>query len=218
MNELWIYDIIGQDFWGEGIAPTQVRDTLAGFDKSQPVLVRINSPGGSVFDAVAIMSILKEWKAGVDVQVDGIAASAASYIAMAGRTLKMADGAVLMIHEPWSGVVGNAADMRKEAELLERIGNQLATAYATRSGQPLNDVLLAMAEETWYTALEAVQAGYADEILFGTDPAAYSVPSHFGFRKQPSSKQAPDMAAQAASRRRNIAALRKVLTHRTASW
>lgn len=187
-NELWIYDVIGEDFFGEGVTPKSVRDQMKSMDKAEPLLVRINSPGGSVFDGVAIKTLIDEWQAGVQVQVDGIAASAASYIAMAGSTISMANGSMLMIHNPWSVVVGNAADMRKEAELLDKVGDQLAAAYATKSGADIDVIKAALDAETWYTADEAVAAGLADAVLLS--PAeAYTIPPTMGYRNIPKQPQ-----------------------------
>lgn len=192
MAELWIYDVIGEDFFGEGVTPKAVRDQLQKMDKTEPLLVRINSPGGSVFDGVAIKTLLDEWPAQVNVQVDGIAASAASYIAMAGDTVTMANGSMMMVHMPWSVVVGNASDMRKEAELLDKVGDQLAMAYATKSGQSMDVVKAALEAETWYTADEAVQHGLADAVL--SSPAkAFNVPQEFGY------KHAPKVVVEAAA-------------------
>jgi ATP-dependent protease ClpP protease subunit len=165
MNELWAYDVIGEDFMGEGVSAKSVKAAMEVFDKNQPILVRINSPGGNVFDAVAIKSQLDGWKAGVDVQVDGLAASAASYIAMAGRTVTMAKGSMLMVHDPWSVVVGNAAAMDAEANLLRKVAGQLAQAYAYKSGKDEEEMRAVMAAETWFTAEEAIEAGLANAMV-----------------------------------------------------
>jgi len=187
-NELWIYDVIGEDFFGEGVTPKAVRDQMKSMDRAEPLLVRINSPGGSVFDGVAIKTLLDEWQAGVQVQVDGIAASAASYIAMAGTTISMASGSMLMIHNPWSVVVGNASDMRKEADLLDKVGDQLAAAYATKSGAAMDTIKAALDAETWYTADEAVAAGLADAVLLS--PAkGFTIPATMGYRNIPKQRQ-----------------------------
>ena len=203
-NELWIYDVIGEDFFGEGVTPKSVRDQMKSMDKAEPLLVRINSPGGSVFDGVAIKTLLEEWQAGVSVQVDGIAASAASYIAMAGSTISMASGSMLMIHNPWSVVVGNASDMRKEADLLDRVGDQLAAAYATKSGASLDQIKAALEAETWYTADEAVAAGLADAVL--SSPAkAFTIPTAMGYRNAPK-------PAEGVQPRDRVAAMQRKLT------
>ena len=174
MNELYIFDVIGEDFFGDGASAKGVKATLETFDKTQPILVRLNSPGGNVFDAVAIKSMLDSWLAGVDVRVDGLAASAASYVAMAGRTVSMAKGAMMMVHDPWSIVVGNAADMEREANLLKKVAGQLAQAYAYKTGKDEEEMRAIMAAETWYTADEAIEAGLADAIV-DTEAKAYTV-------------------------------------------
>lgn len=165
MNELWAYDVIGEDFMGAGVSAKSVKSSMEGFDKNLPILVHINSPGGNVFDAVAIKSQLDGWKAGVDVQVDGLAASAASYIAMAGRTVTMARGSMMMIHDPWSVVVGNAAAMEAEANLLKKVAGQLAQAYSAKSGKDEEEMRAIMAAETWFTAEEAIEAGLANSLV-----------------------------------------------------
>lgn len=207
-NELWIYDVIGEDFFGEGVTPKAVRDQMKSMDRADSLLVRINSPGGSVFDGVAIKTLLDEWQAGVQVQVDGIAASAASYIAMAGTTISMASGSMLMIHNPWSVVVGNASDMRKEAELLDKVGDQLAAAYATKSGVSMDDIKAALDAETWYTADEAVAAGLADAVL--SSPAkAFTIPTAMGYRNAPQTDQEVVPRHRVAAMQRRLSLTRK---------
>ena len=170
MNELWIDDIIGEDFFGEGVSAKVVRNQLKGMDSNERVTVRINSPGGSVFDAVAIRSLLAEWPGGVDVRIDGLAASAASYIATIGETVTAAEGAFVMIHNPWSMVAGDAAAMRSEADLLDKVAGQLAAAYAAKTGTADAVWSKIMAEETWYDADEALEAGLVD-VIAGRAPA-----------------------------------------------
>lgn len=163
---IWIYGFIGEDVTAEPI----VRQLQAA--PHAPVTLRINSGGGSVYEANAIFSALRRHRGAVRVEVDGVAASAASYIAMAGDTVTIADNAVLMIHNPWVGTTGTAADMRKNAEALDRIANNMRDAYAAKSGMSATDVSAAMAEESWFTAKEALAAGLVDEIMPGLAVAA----------------------------------------------
>src|SRR5574338_262904 len=103
-QELWIYDVIGESFWESGVTAKGVRDELAKMKDTDPMTVRIKSPGGAVDHAVAIKTLLDQWKGLVSVQIDGLAASAASYIAMAGSHISIAEGSLFMIHNPWTMV------------------------------------------------------------------------------------------------------------------
>ena len=123
--------------------------------------LRINSPGGSVFDAVAIHNALSRHAGPVTVWIDGIAASAASYIAMAGDEIVMPANAFLMIHDPAGVVVGTAADMRDMAGTLDKIAGSMLRGYAARSGRPEDEIAGLMAAETWFGAAEALEAGLA---------------------------------------------------------
>lgn len=158
--EIAIYDEIG--FWGTTAA--EFRDELNAI-KSDRITLRLNSPGGDVFDGLAIFNILKAHPAAIDVVVDGIAASAASFIAMAGDTIKMSRHSMMMIHEAWGFAMGPAADMRKAADMLERLTGEIASIYTERSGVAKDVWLGRMSEETWFNDQEAVDAGLADEVI-----------------------------------------------------
>ena len=160
-NELLLYDVIGPSYWGyiSGIDVVNALEPL----KGQRVTVRLNSPGGSVDEGVAIYNALKRHEGGVDVIVDSLAASMASGIAMAGETVTMTKGSRMMIHSPWSIAIGNAKSLRKEAEILDTYEESLIELYgrAKVSGKKLRDML---SEETWMTAQQAVDFGFADKI------------------------------------------------------
>jgi ATP-dependent protease ClpP protease subunit len=130
--------------------------------------LHISSPGGEVFDAIAIYNALKSHRARVNVTVDGIAASSASFIAMAGDSIKMARNAQMMIHAAHAICVGNADDMVKCAALLEKCSDNIADIYAQRAGGSVKDWRNRMAAETWFSADEAVSVGLADEVLSGS--------------------------------------------------
>ncbi|MCA9233207.1 MAG: Clp protease ClpP [Planctomycetales bacterium] len=197
-KELWIYDVIGADFFGEGVTAKSVRDELRGVDPAERLLVRINSPGGLVFEAASIVTLLGEHPGGVDVQIDGVAASAASYIAMVGQKVAMSDGAMLMIHDPWSIVIGDSRDMVKEAELLDKMAVNLAGAYVAKSGKTEKEIREAMLAETWFTADEAVEFGLADSKL-ESFAKAYTIPGKFGYRNAPQpQKEIPPHAKPAS--------------------
>ena len=157
--EVFLYDEIG--LWGI-TANDFVKDlrTLRG----QPVNVYINSPGGEVFDGIAIYNALKNHGSPVTVTVDSLAASIASVIAQAGDTRKMAKVATMMVHEPYGYAVGDTDTMLKMAEELDQMGNTIAGIYADRAGGSVEEWRGVMAEETWYKAQDAVDAGLADEI------------------------------------------------------
>jgi enoyl-CoA hydratase/carnithine racemase len=127
--------------------------------------LRINSPGGSVFDAVAIYNAIKRHSGTVTVWIDGIAASAASYIAMAGDEVVMPENAFLMIHDPAGMVMGSATDMRAMAEALDKIKGSLLQGYAAKSGRLSEEIAPLMAAETWLDAKDAVDLGFADRIV-----------------------------------------------------
>jgi ATP-dependent protease ClpP protease subunit len=159
--DLYLYDAIGGFF---GLSAAQVVAELRELEAAR-LRVHINSPGGDVFDGLAIFNSLTQWPGEVETVVEGLAGSIAGIIALAGRTVSMAPASFLMIHEPHGVAVGNAARMRHLGALLDKASGVLADVYAAKSGAPLADVRSWMAAETWYTAPEAVAAGLADAIL-----------------------------------------------------
>lgn len=167
--ELRLYDAIGADFFGSGITDEDVAQALEGAKGAHQLLVYVNSPGGDVFQAVAIHTLLSRFAAPKHVVVDGLAASAASFIAMVGDTITMAPSAMMMIHNPWGQVVGDAADMRAAADLLDKVGGTLVAGYTARTGLKAERVQKLMAAETWMTAEEAIGLGFADKVGTGAD-------------------------------------------------
>lgn len=165
--EIFIYDaIVGSDIeaeWWGGVSANAFVKALRGITAST-IHLRINSPGGDVFGARAIETALREHKAHVVVHIDGLAASAATFIAMAGDEIVIADGAMFMIHKAWTYAYGNADDLTKTAELLDKIDATLVDTYAKRTGQGDSRIAEWMAAETWFTADEAVQHGFADRV------------------------------------------------------
>jgi ATP-dependent protease ClpP protease subunit len=158
--DVYVYDVIG-GWWGM-TADDFVRD-VASLDVDQIVL-HLNSPGGDASEGVAIANVLRAHRARVVVRVDGWAASAGSVIAMAGDEIVMGIGSQMMIHDAWGFSQGNAAEMRKAAEMLDSTSNALASTYAARTGGSTTEWRAVMEEEAWYTAEEAVAAGLADRI------------------------------------------------------
>jgi ATP-dependent protease ClpP protease subunit len=164
--ELYIYDEIG--FFG--LTASALVDQLRDLDTGQLTL-RLNSPGGEIFDGIAIYQALKSHRAKVTVQVDSIAASIASVIAMAGDEVVMGPFAQMMIHDGLGMVVGNAADMRDMADLLDRQSDNIAAIYQARAGGQARSWRNRMRAETWYSAQEAVDAGLADKVAKPSKPS-----------------------------------------------
>lgn len=165
--EIFLYEPIVDDeleaeWWG-GVAPESFVKALRQIDAST-IHLRINSPGGSVPAARAIEQALREHKARVVVHIDGLAASAATFVAMAGDEIVMAKGALFMIHKAWTIAWGNADDLMQTAALLEKIDGTLVETYAERTEQPPQTIADWMAAETWFTAQEALDAGFVDRI------------------------------------------------------
>lgn len=184
---LQLYDPI--DSWGGdwGVSAKEFAAALDALPESTSrIWLHINSPGGEVFEAVTILNLLRRHPAGVTAVVDGLAASAASFIAAGADEVVMARNAQFMIHDAWGVCIGNAADMRGLADLLDKLSNNIASIYADRAGGTLDGWRAAMLAESWYTADEAVAAGLADRVeqQQSTDPSARAAfdLSSFGFR------------------------------------
>lgn len=169
-NTLWLYDAIASDddeaMWFGGISPKQFIAALS--QTTGPVLMRINSPGGSVFGAQAMVAAMRAHSAPITAQIDSLAASAASVIAAECAECVMAPGAMLMIHKAWGMTIGNSDDHTQVAGLLDKIDGQIAATYARRAGDDDKEKYMAMmAAETWFDAEEAVAAGFADRLVEG---------------------------------------------------
>ncbi|MBO6775863.1 MAG: Clp protease ClpP [Marinibacterium sp.] len=158
--EVMIYDEIG----AYGVSAKGFLAELGALPDGVPIDLRLNSPGGSVFDAVAIFNALQRHEGTITVWIDGIAASAASYIAMAGDEIVMPENAFLMIHDPSGLVMGTAADMREMAETMDKIAGSMIRGYAGRSGRSEDEIAALMTAETWFDAQDALAAGFATRI------------------------------------------------------
>ena len=159
-TEVVIYDEIG----AYGVTAKGFLAELGALPDDAAIDLRLNSPGGSVFDAVAIYNALKRHAGDITVWIDGIAASAASYIAMAGDTIVMPENAFLMIHDPSGLVMGTAEDMRSTAEALDKVKGSLIQGYAAKSGKADDEIAALMAAETWLDAKDALDLGFIDRI------------------------------------------------------
>jgi ATP-dependent protease ClpP protease subunit len=166
-----LYDEIGA--FGAGS-----KEFLADLGKlsGQHIHLRINSPGGSVVEGTAIYNALRRHEGGLTVHIDAMAASMASVIAMAGSPVYMADNALLMIHNPWTVSMGESKDLRKEADLLDKLKVNLRNAYVRKTGINAEEIGAMMDAETWLDAVEAVALGFADAIEEGVAAAATATP------------------------------------------
>lgn len=163
--EVYIYDVIG-DFWGMGVPASEfVREVRA--IKAANILLRINSPGGIVDDAIAMRNAFNAHPANKVTRIEGIGASAASWIGLGAERVEMAPQSRLMIHDPSSGVWGTAEELRKEADVLDMYTADIAEMYREKAGRSAADWRALMHEETWYTAQGAVDAGLADALTDG---------------------------------------------------
>jgi len=208
--EILMYDAIVDsaleaEYWG-GVAPepfvAQLREITAG-----TIHLRINSPGGSVFGARAIETALREHKARVVVHIDGLAASAATFIAMAGDEVVMSKGSMFMIHNAWTFAYGNAAELKNTAALLDKIDGTLVATYADRTGQKPEQVANWMAAETWFTADEAVKYGFADKLAeaetkTGAKASAWSLKAYLNAPAPPAPEPEPALPAAATEEHR----------------
>jgi len=172
-----IYGDIGEGWDGETVPARQFVAALQDVD-AQYLDVRINSYGGSVTDGLAIYNALKRHPAAVTISIDGVAASIASLIAMAGDTVTMADNALMMLHAPWGGVLGNATEMREMADVLDRYAQAMSSAYAPRLGRDQALSLLTDGDDHWYTAAEANALGLVDAVTESLAIAA-SIPARY---------------------------------------
>ena len=200
---VYIYDEIS---WF-GITAQQFIDELRGVT-AKTIALHINSPGGDVFDGIAIHNALRQHPATVNVTVDGIAASIASVIAMAGDRVEMAKGAMFMIHEPFAMTIGDAADHRKNAEALDKMAVTIAGIYAARAGGSVDYWRGLMAEETWFTDEESVTAKLADVLT--TAPAATNAYDLSVFRNAPRGELAAARAVDDGRREGGVNGTRDV--------
>jgi ATP-dependent Clp protease protease subunit len=160
-GEIYIYEAIGEGWFG-GITAKSFSDSMRELGSVSALDIYINSPGGSVFDGIAIFNQIKRHPAAEKiVHIDGIAASIASVIAMAGTEIRIADNGMFMIHDPWGVTVGTADEMRKQADALDKIRGTLLDTYVAKTGGDAKQISQWMTDETWMTADESVERGFA---------------------------------------------------------
>jgi len=177
----WIHDDSGgrvlrlegpidsESFWGDEITPQSFRDEL--YAEEGDITLWLNSPGGNVFAAAEIYTMIRDYPHKVTVKIASIAASAASVIAMAGNTVEMSPTALLMVHDPSTIAMGNARDMEKAIATLNEVKESIINAYMAKTGLSHNRISKLMSDETWINAKKAVELGFADVILFDEKPA-----------------------------------------------
>jgi len=170
--EIWIYEEIGEDYWtGAGVTAKGFQKELSEI-KASHIDLHINSPGGLVFDGITIFNLLKQHPANVTTYIDGLAASIASVIALAGDKVIMAENALFMIHKASGAVYGNSDDMRDFADKLDKVNSSIATTYISKTKKDEKEIDNLMTAETWLTAEEALEMGFVDELAGEIDMAA----------------------------------------------
>ena len=179
---LYFDGYIAQDSWlDDDITPKKFKAEL--MESDGDISVWINSPGGDVFAASQIYNMLKEYKGKVTVKIDGLAASAASVIAMAGDEISMSPVAMLMIHNPSTLIWGEETDMVKAKEMLSEVKESIINAYEVKTNLPRNKISEMMDNETWMSSNKAVELGFADTILYGDHSENTQIDNNFIFDK-----------------------------------
>ncbi len=163
-NSISIFDVIGADYWGEGVTASRVAGALRSLNGAD-VTVNVNSPGGDMFEGLAIYNLLREYEGKVTVKVLGLAASAASIIAMAGDDIQIGRGAFLMIHNCWVYAMGNRHDLAQIASDMEPFDKAMGDIYSVRTGLSKEEVAAMMDGETYIGGSDAVDKGFADRLL-----------------------------------------------------
>jgi ATP-dependent Clp protease protease subunit len=214
---LYIYDMIvstdiDAEWWG-GVSAQSLVPQIDQLDVDV-IHLRINSPGGDVFGGQAIAAALERHKAKVVAHIDGLAASAATAIAVAAEEVLMAAGAMFMIHNAWTIAIGDKNDFLECAALLEKVDGTLADRYAAHTGKPVSELKTLMDAETWFTAQEAVEFGFAsavegDEKSDAKASAAEKIWNLRAFEKAPAAASAPivhdEPTAEDLARRERLA-------------
>lgn len=175
-NVITMFEVIGEDYWsGGGITAKKVTSQLRAIG-DRPVEVQINSPGGDMFEGIAIYNVLREHSQPITIKVMGMAASAASIIAMAGDDIRIGAASFIMIHNCWVMAMGNRHDLKETAEFLAPFDQAMVDLYAARSGQKTTDIAAWLDAETYMSGSQAIERGFANSLLSADamqiDPAA----------------------------------------------
>lgn len=176
--EILLYGDVG-GFWDGGITAERFASSLGALGAVAEINLRINSSGGDIFEGFAIYNLLNRHSAKIVVDIDGVAASIASVIAMAGDEIRMAENAMLMIHDPWTVVAGSAVELRSQADVLDKLKASVVGVYAARTDKGAEELSALMSAETWYTAAEAEEAGFADSVTANKEGPANLAPERF---------------------------------------
>lgn len=174
-----VYGDIGENYFGDGITAKSVSAAIKSAGKFDSITLNINSGGGDCFEGVAIRNLLIKTGKPITAEIDGLAASAASIIAMAGSKIVMRAGSMLMIHNAWTICVGDSNEMREMANTLEQINEAIAGCYAEQSGLSVDEIKTLMAAETWLTADKAKEQGLATDVLKDAKPQALAMARTF---------------------------------------
>jgi len=183
--EILIYDVIGESWDGSGVPAKKFVEDVAALGSVDTIKVRINSPGGDVFDGTAIYNALVGHKARIETQIDGMALSMASVIAMAGDIVTAPENAMLMVHNPQTMAYGDAEAMRKVADTLDKAKTSLMVAYRRKTGKTDEEISALLDDETWMTGAEAHEMGFVDSLIEPVRMAAFFDLSKFGYRNAP---------------------------------
>ena len=201
---LELYGTIAEESWFEDdVTPQMFRDEL--FAGDGPVTIWINSPGGHCIAASQIYSMLMDYKGDVTVKIDGIAASAASVIAMAGTKVLMAPTALMMIHNPATAAFGDHVDMKKAIEMLDEVKESIINAYEIKTGLSRAKLSHLMDSETWMNAAKAIELGFADDILTDTKKNAADIPAYAFSGKESETQLMNKLTAHYQSKREAMA-------------
>lgn len=184
--EIVIYAPIGESYFGDAISAKQFSDELAKLDPTvNQINLRINSPGGSVFEGIAIYNRLKQHKAKVTVYIDGLAASIASVIALAGDEIIIGDGALFMVHLPWTFTGGNRMELENMVSRLMDIEEQMISIYSKKTKMGRSEIRALLEAETWMDADQAIEMGFVDQKFEDSLPIAASVFDASWINKRP---------------------------------
>lgn len=170
--EIYVYGLIGVDWFGDGVSAKSFANDLKALGKVKTIDLRINSEGGDVFAGKAMYSLLVDHEAKIITHVDGLAASAASFVAMAGDEIEISEGAFFMIHNCWTWAMGDSNDMRRTATLLDEVNATVRDVYVSRTKNSAADIEKWMTDETWMNGKEAKQKGFADRVIENLKVAA----------------------------------------------
>lgn len=173
-GEIWLYDTIGPS-WAGMIDSASVHEALRAMG-SKDITLRVSSPGGSVFDAVDIYNMLERYSGNIIAEVDGLAASAASFLILAANEVRAAKNATFMIHRAWSVTMGDAEEHQRAIGMLETVDENIVSMYAGKSGKDRDEILSAMSDETWMSAQQALEWGLIDSIIGEDRDAPQTVP------------------------------------------